>query len=136
MKQGWGRILNMASIQAKQASPQNSAYTAAKHALVGMTRTVAHEVAMAGYPYITVNAICPGIVATDLVLGTGGALEQIADQYHLSKEQVISMAKSKCLQNRFLEVQEIAAMAVFLASEEAQGITGQAINVCGGSVFN
>jgi NAD(P)-dependent dehydrogenase (short-subunit alcohol dehydrogenase family) len=136
MEQGWGRIITMASIQAKQASPQNSSYTAAKHALLGMTRTVAHEVAMAGYPRVTVNAICPGIVATELVLGPGGALEQIADQYHLPKEQVINLAKAKCLQNRFLEVQEIAAMAVFLASEEAQGITGQAINVCGGAVFH
>jgi NAD(P)-dependent dehydrogenase (short-subunit alcohol dehydrogenase family) len=136
MEQKWGRIINMASIQAKQASPQNSAYTAAKHALVGMTRTVAHEVAMAGYPEITVNAICPGVVNTDLVMGPGGALEQIADQYHLPKEQVIAIAKTKCLQNRFLEVQEIAAMAVFLASDEAKGITGQAINVCGGAVFH
>ena len=136
MGQGWGRIITMASIQAKQASPQNSSYTAAKHALVGMTRTVAHEVAMAGYPKITVNAICPGIVATDLVLGPGGALEQVAAQYNISKEQVIAMAKSKCLQNRLLEVDEIAGMAVFLASEDATGITGQAINVCGGAVFH
>ena len=136
MGQGWGRIITMASIQAKQASPQNSSYTAAKHALVGMTRTVAHEVAMAGYPKITVNAICPGIVATDLVLGPGGALEQVAAQYNISKEQVIAMAKSKCLQNRLLEVDEIAGMAVFLASEDAKGITGQAINVCGGAVFH
>lgn len=136
MEQGWGRIITMASMQAKQASPQNSAYTAAKHALVGMTRTVAHEVAMAGYPRITVNAICPGIVATDLVLGSGGALEQIADQFHLSKDQVIAIAKAKCLQNRFLEAEEIAAMAVFLSSDDAQGITGQAMNVCGGAVFH
>ena len=136
MEQGWGRIITMASIQAKQASIQNSSYTAAKHALVGMTRTVAHEAAMAGYPQITVNAICPGIVATDLVLGSGGAIEQIADQYHMTREQVIAMGKAKCLQNRFLEVQEIAVMAVFLASDDAKGITGQAINVCGGAVFH
>jgi len=136
MEQGWGRIITMASIQAKQASVQNSSYTAAKHALVGMTRTVAHEVAMAGYPQITVNAICPGIVATDLVLGPGGAIEQAANQYHITKEQAIAMAKAKCLQNRFLEVQELAAMAVFLASDDAKGITGQAINVCGGAVFH
>jgi 3-oxoacyl-[acyl-carrier protein] reductase len=136
MEQGWGRVIIMASIQAKQASVQNSAYTAAKHALTGITRTVAHEVAMAGYPKITVNAICPGIVATDLVLGPGGALAQIADQYHMTMEQVMNLAKSKCLQNRFLDVQEIAAMAVFLASDDAQAITGQAINVCGGAVFH
>ena len=126
----------MASIQAKQASVQNSSYTAAKHALAGLTRTVAHEVAMAGYPEIRVNAICPGIVATDLVLGEKGALAQIAAQLQMPIEQVVAIAKSKCLQNRFLEVQEIAAMAVFLASEEAKGITGQAINVCGGAVFH
>ena len=136
MEQGWGRIITMASIQAKQASVQNSSYTEAKHALVGITRTVAHEVAMAGYPQITINAICPGVVATDLVLGPGGAIEQIADQYHMTKEQVIAMGKAKCLQNRFLEVQEIAVMAVFLASDNAKGITGQAINVCGGAVFH
>ena len=136
IEQGWGRIITVASIQAKQASPQNSAYTAAKHALVGMTRTVAHEVAMAGYTQITVNAICPGIVATDLVLGQGGAIDQIADQYHITREQVIAMGKAKCLQNRFLEAKEIAVMAVFLASDDAMGITGQAINVCGGAVFH
>ncbi len=55
---------------------------------------------------------------------------------HITKEQVIAIAKSKCLQNRLLEVDEIAAMAVFLASEDAKGITGQAINVCGGAVFH
>jgi len=136
MEQGWGRVITMASIQAKQASVQNSSYTAAKHALLGVTRTVAHEVAMAGYPQITVNAICPGIVSTDLVLGPGGALEQVAAQYGMPKEQVIAMAKSKCLQNRFLEVDEIAATAVFLASNNAKGITGQAVNVCGGAVFH
>lgn len=136
MEQRWGRIINMASIQAKQASFQNSAYCAAKHALVGITRTVAHEVARAGYPQITVNAICPGIVATDLVLGPGGAMDQIADQYHMPREQVIDWAKTMNLQNRFLDVQEIAAMAVFLASDDARGITGQAINVCGGTVFH
>lgn len=136
MRQGWGRIINMASIQAKQASVQNSAYSAAKHALLGMTRTVAHEVALAGYPHITVNAICPGIVATDLVMGAEGALQQIADQHQMSMEKVITLAKSKCLQNRFIEVQEISAMAVFLASDDAKAITGQAINVCGGAVFH
>ena len=136
MEQKWGRIITMASIQAKQASAQNSSYTAAKHALVGMTRTIAHEVAMEGYPEITVNAICPGIVSTDLVLGPKGALTQIADQMKMPMEQIVAMAKSKCLQNRFLEVQEIANMAIFLASEEAKGITGQAINVCGGAVFH
>ena len=136
MEQGWGRIINMASIQAKQASFQNSAYCAAKHALVGVTRTVAHEVARAGYPRITVNAICPGIVATDLVLGPGGAMDQIAEQFHMPREQVIDWAKTMNLQNRFLDAQEIAAMAVFLASDDARGITGQAINVCGGTVFH
>lgn len=136
MEQKWGRIITMASIQAKQASVQNSSYTAAKHALLGMTRTVAHEVAMAGYPEITVNAICPGIVSTDLVLGQKGALAQIASQYQIPLEQVIAMGKSKCLQNRFLETNEIAAMAVFLASNDARGITGQAINVCGGAIFH
>ena len=136
MEQKWGRVITMASIQAKQASVQNSSYTAAKHALVGLTRTVAHEVAMAGYPEITVNAICPGIVSTDLVLAPKGALAQIASQYQISLEQVAAMAKSKCLQNRFLETREIAAMAVFLASDDARGITGQAINVCGGAIFH
>ncbi len=136
MEQGWGRVITMASIQAKQASVQNSSYTAAKHALLGVTRTVAHEVAMAGYPQITVNAVCPGIVATDLVLGPGGALEQVAAQYGMTKEQIVAMAKAKCLQNRLLEVDEIAAIAVFLASDNAKGITGQAVNVCGGAVFH
>ena len=136
IKQTRGRIINIASVQGKQASPTNSAYTAAKHGIVGITRTLAAELALLGLAGITVNAICPGVVDTDLVMGPGGAVEQVARLLGTSREAVIEeRIKPMSLQKRILEAGEIAAMAVYLASDDARGITGQAINVCGGTVF-
>jgi NAD(P)-dependent dehydrogenase (short-subunit alcohol dehydrogenase family) len=131
-----GRIINMASIQGKQASPTNSAYTAAKHGILGITRIVAAELGILGLDGITVNAICPGVVDTDLVTGPGGALDQLASMLHMTRESVLEeKIKPLSLQRRLIDPEEIAAMALYLASDDARGITGQAINVCGGSVF-
>ncbi|PKL38213.1 MAG: 3-hydroxybutyrate dehydrogenase [Spirochaetae bacterium HGW-Spirochaetae-1] len=131
-----GRIINMASIQGKQASPTNSAYSASKHAVIGLTRTVAVELGLLGLGEITVNAICPGVVDTDLVSGPGGAVDQLAGMLNTTREAVIEeRIKPMSIQRRMLDVEEIASMALYLASEEGRGITGQAINVCGGSVF-
>lgn len=131
-----GRIINMASIQGKQASPTNSAYTASKHAVIGITRTVAAELGILGLAGITVNAICPGVVDTDLVTGPGGAVEQIASMLNISKESVIEeKIKPLSIQRRLIDPEEIASMALYLASDDARGITGQALNVCGGTVF-
>ena len=131
-----GRIINIASIQGKQASPTNSAYTASKHGVIGVTRTVAAELGILGLYGITVNAICPGVVDTDLVTGPGGAVDQLASMLNMTRESVMEeKIKPLSIQRRMIDPEEIASMALYLASDDARGITGQALNVCGGSVF-
>ncbi|MBS0630698.1 MAG: 3-hydroxybutyrate dehydrogenase [Verrucomicrobia bacterium] len=126
-RRNWGRILNLVSVHGLIASPYKSAYTAAKHGLVGLTKTVALEVAETG---ITCNAICPGYVRTPLVEG------QIASQAQVHKlppdrvirEVILAAQPSK----RFVEIEEVAALAVFLCGENARSITGSSIPIDGG----
>ncbi|MFA5120264.1 3-hydroxybutyrate dehydrogenase [Zavarzinia sp.] len=126
-KRNWGRIINVASAHGLVASPYKSAYVAAKHGVVGMTKTVALEVAET---HITCNAICPGFVRTPLVEA------QIADQARVNnmpedrvvREIILASQPSK----RFVEVEHIAALAVFLASDAALSITGTAVSIDGG----
>ena len=118
---GWGRILNIASVHGLVASPYKAAYIAAKHGLVGFTKTVAHEVGRYG---ITVNAICPAYVRTPLVEG------QIAEQARIhgigAVERVtLEFAAIK----RLIEPEEVAELAVFLASERGRSITGSALTL-------
>lgn len=122
-----GRIINIASAHGLVASPFKSAYVAAKHGVVGLTKTVALEVAETG---ITCNAICPGYVKTPLVEG------QIADQakaHNMSEEQVVREVILASQPNkRFVEVAELGALVVFLASPAGASITGAALPVEGG----
>ncbi|HYM32546.1 MAG TPA: 3-hydroxybutyrate dehydrogenase [Candidatus Cybelea sp.] len=125
----WGRIINIASAHGLVASPFKSAYVAAKHGMLGLTKVTALEVAEIG---ITCNAICPGYVWTPLVQ------KQIPDQakaFHMSEGDVI---KNVLLANqpnkKFATVEEMGALAVFLSSEGAASITGTAIPVDGGWV--
>jgi len=135
MQRGEGRVINIASISGKQASPTNAAYSASKHAVIGLTRTVAAEMGMLGLPGITVNAICPGVVNTELVMGPGGVVEEVARVLQMSRDQVIEeRVLPMSIQQRLLDPEEIAEAAVYLASPAARGVTGQAINVCGGAV--
>lgn len=131
-----GRIINIASISGKQASPTNSAYAASKHAVIGFTRTVAAEFGLLGLTKITCNAICPGVANTDMLTGPGMILDELATLLKTSRENIMEeRIKTMNIQHRIMDPKEIAAMAVYLASDDACGITGQAINVCGGSVF-
>jgi NAD(P)-dependent dehydrogenase (short-subunit alcohol dehydrogenase family) len=131
-----GRVINIASISGKQGSPGNSAYSASKHGVIGLTRTLAQEFAMLGLRELTANAVCPGVVDTPLVHGEGGLLDGLAALTGDSRDVVLDKyVLPISLQHRLLDRHEIADMVVYLASDHARGITGQAINVCGGSVF-
>jgi len=131
-----GRVINIASISGKQGSPGNSAYSASKHGVIGLTRTLAWEFAMLGLGELTANAVCPGVVDTALVHGDGGVLDGLAALTGESREVVMDKyILPMSWQHRLLDPQEIADMVLYLASDRARGITGQAINVDAGSVF-
>ena len=119
----WGRIINIASINGKLPSIHGVAYTASKHGLLGLTRTLALEVARDG---ITVNAICPGPVRTQM---NDRRVQYDANRLGLSFAELESRLTPI---GRRLEPEEIVPMAVLLASDESAAITGQAFNVCGG----
>jgi 3-hydroxybutyrate dehydrogenase len=126
-RRGWGRILNIASAHGLVASPFKSAYVAAKHGLVGLTKTVALELAETA---VTCNAICPGYVRTSLV---EQQIESQAQAHGLPRERVIrEVILAAQPTRRFVEVEELAALAVFLCSDAARSITGAAIPVDGG----
>jgi len=133
---GQGRIINIASTAGKNPVPFNTAYSASKHGVLGLTKSVASEVALTGYPGITVNAICPFYVNTEMFSGPQGYVAKMAKMSGMSEEEVIDKVVSRNLQHRIVEPEEVASMAVYLASEEARGITGQALNICGGLIFH
>jgi 3-hydroxybutyrate dehydrogenase len=128
MKQrNWGRIVNIASAHGLVASPFKSAYVAAKHGMLGLTKTVALETAETG---ITCNAICPGYVRTPLV---EGQIEDQAKVHKLSHEQVIrDVILAAQPSKRFVEPDEIGALTVLLCSDAGRSITGAALPVDGG----
>lgn len=126
-KKQWGRIINVASAHGLVASPFKSAYVAAKHGLVGLTKSLALEVAESG---ITVNAICPGYVWTPLV---EKQIPDTAKARGITEEEVKRDVMLKSQPNkRFGTIEEIAALAVFLASDDAASMTGGAIPIDGG----
>ncbi len=131
-----GRIINIASTAGKSPVPFNTAYSASKHGVLGLTKSLASEVAVSGHPGITVNAICPFFVDTEMFRGPQGYLSQIAKMAAISETEVEQKVVGRSLQQRVLEPAEVAAMAVYLASADARGITGQAFNICGGRVFH
>jgi 3-hydroxybutyrate dehydrogenase len=126
-KRKWGRIINIASAHALVASPFKSAYVAAKHGVAGLTKTVALEVAEAG---ITVNAICPGYVRTPLV---EKQIPDTAKARGITEEQVVKdVLLAAQPTKQFVTVGQIAALATYLASDEAASITGAILSVDGG----
>ncbi|HEX7998368.1 MAG TPA: SDR family NAD(P)-dependent oxidoreductase [Pyrinomonadaceae bacterium] len=129
LEHGWGRIINIASIAGKTGAPYISAYTASKHGVLGLTRSVALEVATKG---VTVNAICPGYVETEMA---AQAINNISSKTGKSEAEARDVLNRMSPQNRLVTPEEVAALALLLASEEGRGINGQAINVDGGSVL-
>jgi 3-hydroxybutyrate dehydrogenase len=123
----WGRIVNIASAHGLVASPFKSAYVAAKHGVVGLTKVIALEGAEAG---VTCNAVCPGYVWTPLV---EKQIEDQAKAHGISRENVIrDVLLAQQPNKRFATVQEIGALVLFLCSEPALSITGTALPVDGG----
>ena len=129
LERRWGRIINIASIAAKTGAPYVAAYAASKHGVLGLTRSAALEVGASG---ITVNAICPGYVDTEMV---SRGVERITTRTGRSAEEALDTLRKMSPQNRLVTVEEVAAVALLLASEEGRGINGQGINIDGGSVL-
>ena len=124
---GWGRVINVASALALVGLPAMSAYAAAKHGVAGLTKTVALEVAEQG---ITVNAICPGFVRTPLV---ENQIPATAKARGITEEQAVrDVLLAAQPTKRFVAIEEVAALAVFLASDGAASITGAMIPIDGG----
>ncbi len=125
----WGRIINIASTTAKVGYSHVSAYTASKHGLLGLTRALALETARQG---ITVNAICPGYIDDER---THENARLMAEKTGKTIGDILQIFAASAPQNRLIEPEEVASMALLIAAEKLGGMTGQAINVDGGAVM-
>ncbi|HWU42698.1 MAG TPA: 3-hydroxybutyrate dehydrogenase, partial [Bdellovibrio sp.] len=122
----WGRIINIASVHGLVASPFKSAYVAAKHGVLGLTKTIALELANEN---ITCNAICPGYVLTPLV---EGQIDDQAKVHNLPREKVISeVILASQPKKEFVQVEQLGALALFLASDAANAMTGACLPMDG-----
>jgi NAD(P)-dependent dehydrogenase (short-subunit alcohol dehydrogenase family) len=125
-----GRIITIASIASRVGGRYMAAYAASKHGVLGLTRALATEM----LPYnVTVNAICPGYVNTPM---TDNSIRNISTFTGMSEAQARETLAKTSPQNRLIEPEEIAALALFLAQESSKGITGQAINIDGGGIMS
>jgi ketoreductase len=125
-----GRIINISSVLGKFGVAGYTAYTAAKHGVIGFSSALALEVAPRG---ITVNAICPGWVDTKMA---DQGIAETAKAMNISPEEFKKIAANAVPIKRFVYSEEVAELALYLSSEEAKAVTGQAINICGGSVMH
>lgn len=124
----WGRIINISSISGQKGEAYGTSYSASKFGLIGMTQSLALELARHG---ITVNSVCPGWVETDM------AQEQMNDPQwcrlnDINPEESLDIARLSVPQMRLIQPDEVAGLVSYLCSDRAKGITGQAINICGG----
>ncbi|WP_270936342.1 3-hydroxybutyrate dehydrogenase [Falsiroseomonas oryzae] len=124
---GWGRIINIASAHGLVASPYKTAYVAAKHGVLGLTKSVALEVARTG---VTCNAICPGFVRTPLA---EAQVKPLAEKFGVSEEKALTdHLLERQPTKKWVEVEEIAEAAMFLAGPNSGSINGSALSVDGG----
>jgi 3-hydroxybutyrate dehydrogenase len=122
-----GRIINMASIEGKHGRPAIAQYVAAKHGLIGLTKALAQEVGPLG---ITVNAICPGLVPTPLIRDNAAGPAGLQD---ITVDEFLGGYAQEAAIKRFNTVEEVAAMALLVASDAGSGITGATLSVDGGT---
>ena len=123
MSRGRGSIINVSSVAGVQGIPFLGAYTASKHGLIGLTRALAAEVGDAG---VAVNAVCPYFTDTPML---GSAAVAIAEKSNRTGEDVLASFKARHPENRLLDPMEVADAIVYLASDAAQGVSGQALMV-------
>lgn len=129
VKAGWGRVINVASNAGRAGYAYTSAYCASKHAVVGLTRALAAELARTP---VTVNAVCPGWVKTDM---SADAVRNIADKTQRSVAEAEQELAKMSPQRRLLEASEVAHLCAMLCAEEARGIHGQSIVLDGGQLM-
>ena len=125
--QGSGRVIAISSVEGKVAKPNIAGYTANKHAINGFVKSVAREVGVNG---VTVNAICPGIVLTDMVQERAGRAQGLG-----GVEELVSFNTANTALQRPVTVEEVAAFAVHLASDEGAGFSGGTISLDGGDAY-
>lgn len=128
MERGWGRIVNVASIAGLQGDKYIAAYSAAKHAVIGFTKSLAAEVAGTG---VTANAVCPGYVDTPM---TDESLARIMERTKLTREAALAAVLSHAGQPRLVTVEEVAATVLALAGDAAATLNGQTIILDAGAV--
>jgi len=129
VKAGWGRVINIASNAGRSGYAYTTAYCASKHALVGLTRALAAELAKT---QVTVNAVCPGWVKTEM---SASAMRRIMDKTNRSAIEAEREIAAMSPQKRLLEAREVAHVCAMLCADDARGIHGQAIVVDGGQVM-
>ena len=127
-ERGWGRVVNVASVAGKMGAPYIASYAASKHAVVGFTRAIAMELAKTG---VTVNAVCPGYVETDMVAFT---VDRIAGKTRLDETQARATLEAMSPQGRIFTADEVAHLVLSICHPLAGGINGQALVLDGGAV--
>lgn len=130
VERGWGRVINIASVAGLAGARYIAAYAAAKHAVLGFTRSIAAELADTG---VTINAICPGYVDTPM---TDASIARIVEKTGRPAEEARAAILATSPQNRLIEPGEVAHMVLSLCHDEARGINGQAIVIDGGGLLS
>jgi len=125
----WGRVINVASTAGLTGYAYITAYCAAKHALVGLTRALAIETARSG---VTVNAVCPGYTDSEM---TTHSIENIVEKTHRTREEAIASLVSRNPQGRLIQPAEVADAVTWLCGENASSVTGQCIVIAGGELM-
>jgi NAD(P)-dependent dehydrogenase (short-subunit alcohol dehydrogenase family) len=129
VERGWGRIVSIASTAGLKGYAYVAAYCAAKHGVIGMSRSLALEVAQKG---VTVNVVCPGYTETELL---GGSVANITEKTGMSEDEARAQLLESNPQGRFVSPKEVAETVAWLAGSNTDAITGQAIAVAGGEVM-